>query len=50
MSMLKLIKKLLKCYTINNMEDIFEEVHNEFINSEEYLNYIKETEAWGEKK
>jgi hypothetical protein len=31
------------------MEDIFEEIHNEFINSEEYLNYLKEIEIWSEK-
>jgi hypothetical protein len=24
------------------MEDIFEEIHNEFINSEEFISYIKE--------
>ena len=24
------------------MEDIFEEIHNEFINSEEFIGYIKE--------
>lgn len=24
------------------MEDIFEEIHNEFINSEDYPNFIKE--------
>jgi hypothetical protein len=24
------------------MEDIFEEIHNEFINSEEFIAYIKE--------
>jgi hypothetical protein len=24
------------------MEDIFEEIHNEFINSEDYIQYLKE--------
>jgi hypothetical protein len=32
------------------MEDIFEIIHNEFINSDEFLKYIKEIEIWGEKK
>ena len=32
------------------MEDIFEIIHNEFITSEEFLNYIKEIDVWSEKK
>lgn len=31
------------------MEDIFEEIHNEFINSEEYEIYIKELNEFEEK-
>jgi hypothetical protein len=31
------------------MEDIFEEIHNEFINSEEYGIYIKELNEFEEK-
>jgi hypothetical protein len=31
------------------MEDIFEDVHNEFINSEEFLNFIKEMNEFEEK-
>ena len=46
----KLIRKLLNYYTITNMEDIFEELHNEFITSDDFLKYIKEIEIWSEKK
>lgn len=28
------------------MEDIFEEIHNEFINSEDYIQYLKELELY----
>ena len=31
------------------MEDIFEEIHNEFINSEEFITYIKELNEYEEK-
>jgi hypothetical protein len=31
------------------MEDIFEEIHNEFINSEEFTFYIKEMMEYEEK-
>ena len=31
------------------MEDIFEEIHNEFINSEEFITYIKEMFEYEEK-
>jgi hypothetical protein len=31
------------------MEDIFEEIHNEFINSEEFIAYIKELNEFEEK-
>lgn len=31
------------------MEDIFEEIHNEFINSEEFIVYIKELNEYEEK-
>jgi hypothetical protein len=31
------------------MEDIFEEIHNEFINSEEFIVYIKEMIEFEEK-
>ena len=31
------------------MEDVFEEIHNEFINSEDYEIYIKELNEFEEK-
>jgi len=31
------------------MEDIFEYIHNEFINSEEFITYIKELNEFEEK-
>jgi hypothetical protein len=31
------------------MEDIFEEIHNGFINSEEFITYIKELNEYEEK-
>lgn len=31
------------------MEDIHQQIHEEFINSEEYLVYIKELEIYSEK-
>ena len=38
-----------KIIKIKNMEDIFEEIHNEFINSEEFITYIKELNEYEEK-
>jgi hypothetical protein len=31
------------------MEDIFEQLHQEFINSEEFINYLKELDEYSEK-
>jgi hypothetical protein len=31
------------------MEDIFEQLHQEFINSEEYIKYLKELDEYSEK-
>ncbi len=31
------------------MEDIFENIHNDFINSEDYESYLKEISIWEEK-
>jgi hypothetical protein len=31
------------------MEDIFEEIHNEFINSEEYFSYLNDIYLYEEK-
>ena len=30
------------------MEDIFEQLHQEFINSEEFINYLKELDEYSE--
>ena len=32
------------------MEDIFEELHQEFINSEDYIQYLKELEIYSQKE
>lgn len=32
------------------MNDIFQEIHEEFINSEEYLQYLKELEIYSQKE
>jgi hypothetical protein len=31
------------------MEDIFEELHEEFINSEDYIKYLKELDEYSKK-
>jgi hypothetical protein len=31
------------------MEDIFEQLHQEFINSEDYIKYLKELDEYSEK-
>ena len=33
----------------NNMEDIFEEIHNEFILSDDFIKYLKEIDIYSEK-
>ncbi len=33
----------------NNMENIFEQIHEEFINSDEFYFYLKELEIYSEK-
>ena len=33
----------------NIMEDIFEELHNEFILSDDFINYLKEIDIYSEK-
>jgi hypothetical protein len=32
------------------MEDIFEELHEEFINSEDYIKYLKELDEYSKKE
>ena len=33
----------------NTMEDIFEQIHNEFINSEDYFSYLQDIYSYEEK-
>ena len=42
-------KGILKTIKINIMEDIFEELHNEFILSDDFIKYLKEIDIYSEK-